>query len=620
MGLPNNVRYDAGDVSADGTTMYVNQAGNSPLWVIDLTTSPAMAASVALSADLGTVNDWAFNPDDGNLYGGSQDGNEIIQVDPGTGDVTSFSVPGLPGGIAYGGAWFDATGNLFVYRNSDPADGVDCNNMVTDESGTVYEIALDLMAETGMIVNQQTAPLTEGRNDGAACIPMPPFIGAAKIMTANPTEDVPSTITIEYVFENFGTTSPADDMTALSAMDNLEFVFGTAGVDWTLTSVNSTPMDLFHNPGFDGEAMGDIQLINQTPPNNDLAAGDVKTITIVIELLTLANGIETPPGSGTFQFCNQVNVQALNNLGELIGDISFGGMDPDPDMNDIPSEEEASCLQFTPPVGTPEIDLVKSGTLDLGGDGVLNAGDVVDYEFQVTNVGDVTLFDISVTDPLVSPIDCNGDDTPPQIASLDPLASVTCTGSYVLTQDDIDDPAMEICNTANANGMDGAGTQTMDVDTFCLDLGQEPCIDLIKTGALNLGDDGIIDPGDLIEYEFEVTNCGNVTLTNVTVSDPLVAPITCPPGNPIPSMAPGDMETCMGSYAITLDDIDNGERCNTATAEGTTPPGGTVDDTDDHCEPLEEGVPGIPTLGHFGLLLLGLGLAGLGVRRLRRGD
>ena len=81
-----------------------------------------------------------------------------------------------------------------------------------------------------------------------------------------------------------------------------------------------------------------------------------------------------------------------------------------------------------------------------------------------------------------------------------------------------------------------------------------------------------------------------MTVTAIGVTDPLVSDITCPSGVPIPNLipalAPGESEICTGTYTITQEDIDNGERCNTATVTGLcTEP---VEDSDQHCEPIPQ--------------------------------
>lgn len=116
-------------------------------------------------------------------------------------------------------------------------------------------------------------------------------------------------------------------------------------------------------------------------------------------------------------------------------------------------------------------------------------------------------------------------------------------------------------------------------------------VSIVKDGALDLGGNGTADPGDMIDYTFEITNSGEVELTNVAVTDPLITSVACPGGNPIPSMAPGAMVTCTGSYAITQDDIDNGVVNNTADADGQCMASNCpVNGTDSHTETIPAGL------------------------------
>ncbi len=50
---------------------------------------------------------------------------------------------------------------------------------------------------------------------------------------------------------------------------------------------------------------------------------------------------------------------------------------------------------------------------------------------------------------------------------------------------------------------------------------------------------GGADIGDHIDYAFTVENAGNVTLSNITVSDPFV-PVS---GGPLATLAPGDSDS-----------------------------------------------------------------------------
>ncbi len=59
-------------------------------------------------------------------------------------------------------------------------------------------------------------------------------------------------------------------------------------------------------------------------------------------------------------------------------------------------------------------------------------GQVVTYSFLVTNTGNVPLTGITLTDPKVASINCNGQTT------LAVGQSMTCSGSHTVTQAEID--------------------------------------------------------------------------------------------------------------------------------------------------------------------------------------
>src|SRR5690606_41103577 len=82
--------------------------------------------------------------------------------------------------------------------------------------------------------------------------------------------------------------------------------------------------------------------------------------------------------------------------------------------------------------------------------------------------------------------------------------------------------------------------------------------------------DGLIDLGETITYSFRVENTGTVTMTGVTVNDPLLANanIAVTPGPQ--TLAPGGVATFTATYTPTQADIDAGRVENTATDRKST--------------------------------------------------
>ncbi len=224
----------------------------------------------------------------------------------------------------------------------------------------------------------------------------------------------------------------------------------------------------------------------------------------------------------------------------------------------------------TPIAGAPAIDLDKqAGAInDLDANGP-DAGDTIAYTFIVTNTGNVTLTGVTVTDPMVGAVTCPA-------GPLAPGGSKTCTATYTLTQADVD--AGVVNNTATTTGTPPTGPPVTDDDNTSTPVPRTATIALDKqAGAINDLDANGPDAGDTIAYTFLVTNTGNVTLDPISVTDPAVGAVSCPPG----ALDPGDSTTCTATYALTQVDIDSGHFANTATATGTPPPGVTPPTADD---------------------------------------
>ena len=258
------------------------------------------------------------------------------------------------------------------------------------------------------------------------------------------------------------------------------------------------------------------------------------------------------------------------NAGEFENKATVAAKDP----NNAPVvDDDTDSKTFT---ADPGIVLTKTGTLHLdtvAPDEQANVGDLITYEFTVENTGNVTLTDIVITDDdatiLGGPIDLEPGESD----------SLTFTGSYALEQADID--AGSFTNQATVTGTTPDDTDITDQDTDTQTITREPDIRLVKYGAVDMT---VVAPSDqanandLIQYTFTVTNTGNVTLTNITVTDPLITVS----GNPIASLEPGqsDSTTITGTLALTQTMIDAGSVLNTADVSGTTPENTQVTDQD----------------------------------------
>ncbi|WP_159075808.1 DUF7507 domain-containing protein, partial [Muricauda brasiliensis] len=230
----------------------------------------------------------------------------------------------------------------------------------------------------------------------------------------------------------------------------------------------------------------------------------------------------------------------------------------------------------------PNIGLIKTSSLadlDLNG-----CNETIIYLFQVTNTGTKDLEIINIIDPLIGPNPIAGP-LPGYDIDDDGILSTgeiwVYESSYTITQPDIDlgsvsnqatvtafttDTNEQIMDLSDndSNSEDSQTDTLLPADQVCM-----PGLALIKTGTLiDLDSDGC---DETIRYLFRVINTGDEDLEIIEVFDNLIGPdpILGPiPGSDIGDdgvLSPGELWGYEAFYDITQTDIDLGSVSNQAT-------------------------------------------------------
>jgi uncharacterized membrane protein len=205
----------------------------------------------------------------------------------------------------------------------------------------------------------------------------------------------------------------------------------------------------------------------------------------------------------------------------------------------------------------PAIKVEKSGPATA------HEGDTVTYSFKVTNIGDVPLTNVVVTDDKLGAVGT--------IASLDLAESKTITKDFKIPS-----PSTGVDNTATACGIDPLSLKVCDDDHHHLDP-IHPAIAIVKDGPAQA------HVGDTITYKFTVRNPGDVPLHNVSLTDAKCdsAPkIVAKAGTGDDVLDLEDTWVYNCDHKITATDTD--PLPNTATVTGIDPLDKTVTATNDH--------------------------------------
>jgi uncharacterized repeat protein (TIGR01451 family) len=234
---------------------------------------------------------------------------------------------------------------------------------------------------------------------------------------------------------------------------------------------------------------------------------------------------------------------------------------------------------FVNTLAAPALSLLKTPSPTV----VNAAGQTVNYTLAVTNSGNVPVTSINVSDALGTVIcPTSGNAT---IAALAAGATENCIFAYVVPQSVLNDNGGgdgDIDNTAIANGtyisapVSASGLATVTVT-------QSPQLSMLKSwGFAPSGDingNGTADVNDVVVYTYSVTNSGNLTVNNVTVTDvheatavpsgSILNEALNPGGSPASTDAapnngvwsvlqPGDTVSFKYQHIVTQAEVDNG--------------------------------------------------------------
>ncbi len=190
----------------------------------------------------------------------------------------------------------------------------------------------------------------------------------------------------------------------------------------------------------------------------------------------------------------------------------------------------------------PEMTLVKSVNADdanIAPGITIQEGDPAVFTYVIANTGDIALSDIELIDDVLGPITCPA-------STLAIGASMTCTvddvaivGAYTNTADVTAQPTYP-------NG--SAAGDPLDESDLANYFGGDPSI--VVTKFVN-GQDANTVPGPVIQideaavFTYEITNIGNLDLTDIVLNDDILGLVSCPAS----TLAVGASMTC------TVDDV-----------------------------------------------------------------
>ncbi|GIZ09263.1 hypothetical protein FUMI01_19900 [Flavobacterium sp. UMI-01] len=211
---------------------------------------------------------------------------------------------------------------------------------------------------------------------------------------------------------------------------------------------------------------GNVPLMNVTVTDNNatVSGGPIASLTVGAVDSTTFTAVHTVTQ-------NDIDEGIVYNLATATGTPPKGtpvtgtSTDPTPCAT---CPKEPTCLDCTivELVRTPAISIIKTGIFnDENKDGFTQVGETITYQFEIKNIGNVALFNVSVTD-LMPGLVLSGNTIP--VLNVGQVNTSAYTATYVITRDDI--IALAVSNQASVRGVDARGALATDESTYVVDL------------------------------------------------------------------------------------------------------------------------------------------------------
>ena len=240
--------------------------------------------------------------------------------------------------------------------------------------------------------------------------------------------------------------------------------------------------------------------------------------------------------------------------GKVVNNATGEAENPDPKKEETP----VTPGEKEDPVETPNPGLTVIKTSDKTGE--VKLGEKITYTITVTNNGNVTISGVKLEDSLT------GDDW--TLGNIKPGETVTKKTTYTVTEKDI--IAGKVENHATATGKEpggkditGEGEKTVTTEE------SNPQITVTKETTSTPKNGKTYALGEKITYKITAKNTGNLTLTDVTVSDELTGNTGDKVFKIDGNFKPGEEATFEASYTVKESDLGK-TVVNEATAAGKT--------------------------------------------------